>query len=60
MTHITPAAEDQLEKSMETWKVKTLAIGGVLGILGLPLPGIEIGIAVSAVVLGVGQDWIRG
>jgi ABC-type uncharacterized transport system permease subunit len=31
MTHITPAAEDQLEKSMETWKVKTLAIGGVIG-----------------------------
>ncbi len=33
MTQITPAAEDQLEKSMETWKVKTLAIGGVLGAL---------------------------
>ena len=31
MTQITPAAEDQLEKSMETWKVKTLAIGGVIG-----------------------------
>jgi hypothetical protein len=33
MTQITTAAEDQLEKSMETWKVKTLAIGGVLGAL---------------------------
>lgn len=31
MKQITPAAEDQLEKSMETWKVKTLAIGGVIG-----------------------------
>ena len=30
-----------------------MAFGGVLGILGLPLPGIEIGIAVSAVVLGL-------
>ena len=30
-----------------------MALGGVLGILGIPLPGIEIGIAVSAVVLGL-------
>jgi urease accessory protein len=30
-----------------------MAAGGVLGILGLPLPGIEIGIAASAVVLGL-------
>jgi urease accessory protein len=30
-----------------------MALGGVLGILGVPLPGIEIGIAVSAVVLGL-------
>jgi urease accessory protein len=30
-----------------------MAFGGVLGILGAPLPGIEIGIAVSAVVLGL-------
>jgi urease accessory protein len=30
-----------------------MAVGGVLGILGLLLPGIEIGIALSAVVLGV-------
>jgi urease accessory protein len=30
-----------------------MAMGGVLGILGVPLPGIEIGIAVSAVVLGL-------
>jgi urease accessory protein len=29
-----------------------MAIGGMLGLLGVPLPGIEIGIAVSAVVLG--------
>jgi urease accessory protein len=29
-----------------------MALGGVLGILGVPLPGVEIGIAVSAVVLG--------
>src|SRR5713226_1593652 len=28
-----------------------MAFGGVLGILGVPLPGVEIGIAVSAVVL---------
>jgi urease accessory protein len=31
-----------------------MAAGGVLGILGVPLPGVEIGIAVSAVVLGLG------
>ena len=30
-----------------------MALGGVLGILGVPLPGVEIGIAVSAVVLGL-------
>jgi urease accessory protein len=30
-----------------------MALGGVLGILGLPLPGVEIGIAISAIVLGV-------
>ncbi len=30
-----------------------MALGGVLGILGVPLPGIEVGIAVSAVVLGL-------
>lgn len=30
-----------------------MALGGVLGILGVPLPGVEIGIAVSAVVLGM-------
>jgi urease accessory protein len=29
-----------------------MALGGVLGILGMPLPGVEIGIAVSAAVLG--------
>jgi len=30
-----------------------MAGGGVLGILGMPLPGVEIGIAASAVVLGM-------
>lgn len=30
-----------------------MAIGGVLGILGVSLPGVEIGIAVSAAVLGM-------
>jgi urease accessory protein len=30
-----------------------MAAGGVLGIAGVPLPGVEIGIAVSAVVLGM-------
>jgi urease accessory protein len=30
-----------------------MALGGVLGILGVPLPGVEIGIAVSAVMLGM-------
>ena len=29
-----------------------MAFGGVLGAIGIPIPGIEIGIAVSAVVLG--------
>lgn len=29
-----------------------MALGGVLGILGLPLPGIEPGIALSSIVLG--------
>lgn len=30
-----------------------MAFGGVLGIVGVPLPGVEIGIAVSAIVLGL-------
>lgn len=30
-----------------------MAVGGALGILGVPLPGIEIGIALSAVALGL-------
>ena len=29
-----------------------MAAGGVLGILGVPLPGVEIGVAVSAIALG--------
>jgi urease accessory protein len=29
-----------------------MAMGGVIGILGVPLPGVEIGIAISAIVLG--------
>jgi urease accessory protein len=30
-----------------------MAMGGVLGILGVPLPGFEIGIATSAIVIGM-------
>src|SRR5262245_2562272 len=30
-----------------------MAFGGVLGILGVPLPGVEVGIALSALVLGL-------
>ena len=30
-----------------------MAFGGMLGLVGFPLPGVEIGIALSAVVLGV-------
>jgi urease accessory protein len=30
-----------------------MAFGGMFGLMGLPLPGVEMGIAVSAVVLGV-------
>jgi urease accessory protein len=30
-----------------------MALGGMLGILGMPLPGVEIGIAVSAILLGM-------
>jgi len=30
-----------------------MAGGGVLGIVGIPLPGVEIGIAISAIVLGL-------
>jgi urease accessory protein len=29
-----------------------MALGGMLGFLGLPIPGIEVGIAASAIVLG--------
>jgi urease accessory protein len=30
-----------------------MAFGGMLGILGIPLPGVEVGIALSAIVLGL-------
>jgi len=30
-----------------------MAMGGLMGLLGFPLPGVEIGIALSAIVLGV-------
>lgn len=30
-----------------------MALGGVLGVVGIPLPGVEIGIALSGVVLGL-------
>jgi urease accessory protein len=30
-----------------------MAVGGVMGIAGVPLPGTEIGIALSAIVLGL-------
>src|SRR5262245_27083847 len=29
-----------------------MAVGGAFGVLGVPLPGVEIGIAVSAIILG--------
>jgi urease accessory protein len=29
-----------------------MAVGGLLGLLGIPLPGVEVGIAISAMVLG--------
>lgn len=29
-----------------------MALGGLMGLLGIPLPGVEIGIAISAIVLG--------
>jgi urease accessory protein len=29
-----------------------MALGGMMGLLGIPLPGVEVGIAVSALVLG--------
>jgi urease accessory protein len=30
-----------------------MAMGGLIGLLGFPLPGVEIGIALSAITLGV-------
>jgi urease accessory protein len=30
-----------------------VALGGMIGLLGLPLPGVEMGIAASAILLGV-------
>jgi urease accessory protein len=30
-----------------------MALGGLMGLLGVPVPGVEIGIALSAIVLGV-------
>ena len=36
-----------------------MAFGGVLGILGVPIPAVETGIATSAVVLGLWSRWRR-
>lgn len=30
-----------------------MAVGGMMGLLGIPLPGVELGIAISAIVLGL-------
>lgn len=30
-----------------------MALGGMMGLLGMPMPGVEIGIAASAIVLGI-------
>lgn len=30
-----------------------MAFGGMLGLLGIPLPGVEVGIAISAIALGI-------
>jgi urease accessory protein len=30
-----------------------MALGGALGVLGVPLPGVETGIALSGVILGL-------
>lgn len=30
-----------------------MALGGMLGLMGIPLPGIEVGIAASAIILGI-------
>lgn len=34
-----------------------MAFGGVLGVLGVPAPGVEVGIALSALVLGILVAW---
>jgi urease accessory protein len=34
-----------------------MAFGGMLGLLGVPLPGIEVGIAASAIMLGIVVMW---
>ena len=34
-----------------------MALGGFLGLLGMPLPGVEIGIALSAILLGAMVAW---
>jgi len=33
MKQITPVSESQIEKGMQPWKVKTFAVGGVVGAL---------------------------
>jgi urease accessory protein len=34
-----------------------MACGGFLGLLGVPIPGVEIGVALSAVLLGLAVAW---
>lgn len=34
-----------------------MAAGGAAGVLGMPLPGVEVGIAVSAIALGAAVAW---
>lgn len=33
--------------------VALMALGGILGLVGIPLPGVELGIAISVILLGV-------
>ena len=34
-----------------------MAFGGMLGLIGVPLPGVEIGIAISGIILGIGSTF---
>jgi len=53
-----PFAHAHVQQGQAIWMLPitfplVMSLGAMMGLLGMPLPGIEVGIAISAIVLGI-------